>query len=156
MKFPAKLINENKEVTGDKNRDQNKPTCTLVLSVIGDSNTLVPNEWPTDVFQKALIETAKSEKGKVFFLTFKVILQSFQKDQPKITSLCMAFNKTFRCNIHHAETWILFRGGTGGVSKVVKEAYQDYDSMECFEKGKEESGQKRRIKLISTTNKEVR
>lgn len=62
MKLPAKLTNKNKE---DKNREQNTPT--LVLSVIGDSNTLVPNQWPKDVFQEALIETAKCEKGKVFY-----------------------------------------------------------------------------------------
>lgn len=111
--LPAKLTNKNKE---DKNREQNTPT--LVLSVIGDSNTLVPNQWPKDVFQEALIGTAKSEK----------------------------------------ETWILFRGCNGGVSKVVKEAYEDYDSMECWIKGKEESesnpNRSRRIKLINTTNKE--
>lgn len=64
MKLPAKLINKNKEVTEDKNREQYTPT--LVLSVIGDSNTLVFNQWPKSVFQEALIETAKCEKGKVF------------------------------------------------------------------------------------------
>nr|XP_034319463.1 uncharacterized protein LOC117687296 [Crassostrea gigas] len=111
--FPAKLINENKEVTEDKNKEQNKPT--LVLSVIGDSNTIVPNQWPKDVFRKALIETAKCEK----------------------------------------ETLILYLGVTGGVSKIVKEAYQDYDAMESWRKKEgAKLDQKRRIKLISKTQKE--
>lgn len=112
--FAAKLSKENTEVPVDKNREINEPT--LVLSVIGDSNTLVPNQWPKSVFQEALIETAKCEK----------------------------------------ETWILFRGCNGGVSNVVKEAYEDYDSMECWITRKEESesDRKRSIKLINTTNKE--
>lgn len=59
-----KLINGSKKMTADENRKQYNPT--LVLSVIGDSNTLVPKQWPKDVFKTALIETAKSEKGNVF------------------------------------------------------------------------------------------
>lgn len=79
MKFATKwneLINGNEKVTADKNRKQSKPT--LVLSVIGDSNTFVPNKWPKDVFQAALIETAKSEKGKVFCLHLKCLNKAFK------------------------------------------------------------------------------
>lgn len=36
---------------------------TLVLSVIGDSDSFVPKPWPTNVFQTALIEAAKSGEG---------------------------------------------------------------------------------------------
>eukprot|EP00105_Crassostrea_gigas_P010048 XP_011425193.2 PREDICTED: transient receptor potential cation channel subfamily M member 2-like [Crassostrea gigas] len=110
--LPAKLINKNKEVTEDKNREQYTPT--LVLSVIGDSNTLVFNQWPKSVFQEALIETAKCEK----------------------------------------ETWILYRGGTDGVSKVVKDAYKKYLAMQNWKTEETKSDQKERINLISTTNKE--
>lgn len=55
------------------------------------------------------------------------------------------------CYINDAETWILYRGSTDKVSKVVKEAYQDYEAMEFGRKTKAMSDQERRIKLISTT-----
>lgn len=43
-----------------------KSTPSMVLSVIGDSDSLVPRHWAKNVFQTALIEAAKSGGGKVF------------------------------------------------------------------------------------------
>lgn len=60
------------------------------------------------------------------------------------------------CNINRAETWILYRGGTDGVSKVVKDAYKKYLAMQNWKTEETKSDQRQRIKLISTTNKEVR
>lgn len=45
------------------NGKRSKPT--LMLSVIGDSDSFVPKPWPTNVFQTALIEAAKSGEGIV-------------------------------------------------------------------------------------------
>lgn len=56
------FVEENDKNTETKK--QYKPT--LVLSVIGDSNTFVPKQWPKSVFQTALLETAKSEESMVF------------------------------------------------------------------------------------------
>lgn len=53
--------------------------------------------------------------------------------------------------INHAETWILYHGSTDTVSKVVKEAYQDYKAMEFYTETKAMSDQEPRIKLISLT-----
>lgn len=58
------FMKEYEGVNADENIKQSKPT--LVLSVIGDSNTFVPKQWPKNVFQTALIEAAKSEEGMVF------------------------------------------------------------------------------------------
>lgn len=57
-------MKEYEGVNADENIKQSKPT--LVLSVIGDSNTFVPKQWAKNVFQTALIEAAKSEEGMVF------------------------------------------------------------------------------------------
>lgn len=53
--------------------------------------------------------------------------------------------------INHAETWILYRGSTDNVSKVVKEAYQHYKAMEFETETKAISDQEPHIKLINTT-----
>lgn len=45
--------------------DLDKSTPTMVFSVIGDSDNLVPRAWPKTVFQTALIEAAKSGGGKL-------------------------------------------------------------------------------------------
>lgn len=55
------LVNKYHRVSDNEKKRQSKPT--LVLSVIGDSITYVPKPWPTNVFQSALIESAKSEEG---------------------------------------------------------------------------------------------
>lgn len=47
------------------NDEQEKATPTMVISVIGDSDSFVPRPWPKTVFQTALIEAAKSERGKI-------------------------------------------------------------------------------------------
>lgn len=43
-----------------------KSTPTMVFSVIGDSENFVTRAWPTNVFQTALIEAAKSGGGIAF------------------------------------------------------------------------------------------
>lgn len=48
-----------------ENNEQVKATPTMVISVIGDSDSFVPRPWPKTVFQTALIEAAKSGKGKI-------------------------------------------------------------------------------------------
>lgn len=55
------FMKEYEGVTATEHKKQSKPT--LVLSVIGNSNTFVPKQWPKNVFQTALIEAAKSEEG---------------------------------------------------------------------------------------------
>lgn len=68
MKFAAKwnrFMKEYEGVTANENTKQSKPS--LVLSVIGDSITVVPKQWPKNVFQTALIEAAKSNEGMTFF-----------------------------------------------------------------------------------------
>lgn len=64
MKLAAKwnrFMKEYEGVTENENTKQSKPT--LVLSVI----TLVPKQWPKNLFQTALIEAAKSNEGTTFF-----------------------------------------------------------------------------------------
>lgn len=41
-------------------------TPTMVFSVIGDSDNLVPKLWPKSVFQQALIEAGKTGGGMLF------------------------------------------------------------------------------------------
>lgn len=48
-----------------ENNEQVKATPTMVISVIGDSDSFVPRPWSKAVFQTALIEAAKSERGKI-------------------------------------------------------------------------------------------
>lgn len=48
-----------------ENNEQVKAPPTLVISVIGDSDSFVPRPWPKTVFQTALIEAAKSGRGKI-------------------------------------------------------------------------------------------
>lgn len=48
----------------DNKHEQVKATPTMVISVIGDSDSFVPRPWPKTVFQTALIEAAKSGRGK--------------------------------------------------------------------------------------------
>lgn len=48
-----------------ENNEQVKATPTMVISVIGDSDSFVPRPWPKTVFQTALIEAAKSGGGKI-------------------------------------------------------------------------------------------
>lgn len=48
---------------GDDGRMYSTPT--MVFSVIGDSDSFVPRPWPTTLFQKALIEAAKSGGGMI-------------------------------------------------------------------------------------------
>lgn len=45
---------------GDKNVSSKRSRPTMVLSIIGDSDTFVPKPWPKNVFQTALMEAAKS------------------------------------------------------------------------------------------------
>nr|XP_034319165.1 transient receptor potential cation channel subfamily M member-like 2 isoform X2 [Crassostrea gigas] len=90
--------------------DLDRSTPTMVFSVIGDSDNLVPRPWPKTVFQTALIEAAKSG----------------------------------------GETWILYRGKEQGLSKVVREAYKNYEEMEFKTKleDKKINNEDRHIKLI--------
>ena len=56
-----------------KNKDvDEKPK--LVLSVIGDSTSFVPKPWPTSVFKKGLIDTAKGSKCWQYFLVLLFLL----------------------------------------------------------------------------------
>lgn len=48
-----------------ENNEQVKATPSMVISVIGDSDSFVPRPWPKTVFQTALIEAAKSGRGKI-------------------------------------------------------------------------------------------
>lgn len=48
-----------------ENNEQVNATPTMVISVIGDSDSFVPRPWPKTVFQTALIEAAKSGRGKI-------------------------------------------------------------------------------------------
>lgn len=41
-------------------------TPTMVFSVIGDSDNLVPKLWPKSMFQQALIEAGKTGGGMLF------------------------------------------------------------------------------------------
>lgn len=50
----------------DDENDLDQSTPTMVFSVIGESDNLVPRPWPKTVFQMALIEAAKSGGGKTF------------------------------------------------------------------------------------------
>lgn len=43
-----------------------KSTPTMVFSVIGDSENLVPKHWPKSVFQQALVEAGKTGGGMLF------------------------------------------------------------------------------------------
>lgn len=52
-----------------ENNEQVKATPTMVISVIGDSDSFVPRPWPKTVFQTALIEAAKS--GKDTWILFR-------------------------------------------------------------------------------------
>lgn len=54
------------------------------------------------------------------------------------------------------ETVILFRGNGGGVSDVVRYAYQLYEDMEFGNKREEINDSERHIKLVSMTEKKVR
>lgn len=69
-------MKEYEGVTENENTKQSKPT--LVLSVIGDSITVVPKQWPKNVFQTALIEAAKSNEGMTFFLSFNFLTTNFK------------------------------------------------------------------------------
>lgn len=54
---------ENEDLENNEH-EQVKATPTMVISVIGDSDSFVPRPWPKTVFQTALIEAAKSGRGK--------------------------------------------------------------------------------------------
>lgn len=54
------------------------------------------------------------------------------------------------------EAVILFRGNCGGVSNVVKDAYQLYEDMEFGGKKKAMNDPKRHIKLVNMTKEKVR
>lgn len=84
MKLAAKwnrFMKEYEGVTANENIKQSKPT--LVLSVIGDSSTFVPKQWPKNVFQTALIEAAKSNEGMVFCLKLYIVYNNFQIDKSR-------------------------------------------------------------------------
>lgn len=100
-----------------ENNEQVKATPTMVISVIGDSDSFVPRPWPKAVFQTALIEAAKSGR----------------------------------------DTWILFRGYTTGVSKLIMNAYHNYGVMEFGTDHKKKliNDVDRYIKLISIAGKKV-
>ena len=68
--------------------------------------------------------------------------------------------------VFYKETWILYRGNEHGVSKVVREAYENYGDMEFGKKNRamhdppKKNGiplddASRHIKLISIAGKEV-
>lgn len=101
-----------------ENNEQVNATPTMVISVIGDSDSFVPRPWPKTVFQTALIEAAKSGR----------------------------------------DTWILFRGYASGVSKLIMDAYHNYEIMEFGTTHKQKSinDVDRHIKLISIAGKKVR
>lgn len=65
------------------------------------------------------------------------------------------FFKTIIIIVFLLETWILYRGHDEGVSKVVKEGYKNYETMEYGIETKTNTDPLRRIKLISTLEKEV-
>ena len=44
--------------------DNGKSKPWFVISVIGDSSSIVPTTWEKSAFQTSLIETAKGAKGK--------------------------------------------------------------------------------------------
>lgn len=60
-----KYVNRPALLEFEENNEQVKATPTMVISVIGDSDSFVPRPWPKTVFQTALIEAAKSGKGKI-------------------------------------------------------------------------------------------
>lgn len=72
LEIKAGVNKQNKENNTSKTiledmdeNDFDQSTPTMVFSVIGDSDNLVPRPWPKTVFQTALIEAAKSGGGNV-------------------------------------------------------------------------------------------
>lgn len=65
--------------------------------------------------------------------------------------------KTFIINVfvYLVETFILFKGNGGGVSNVVRDAYQHYEDMEFGSETRTVNDPERHIKLISMTGKKV-
>lgn len=56
---------------------------------------------------------------------------------------------------YFVETFILFKGNDGGVSNVVRDAYQHYEDMEFGSETRTVNDPERHIKLISMTGKKV-
>lgn len=55
------------ESTWNEIKEAVKSTPTMVFSVIGDSENFISKPWQTNVFQTALIETARSGGGISFY-----------------------------------------------------------------------------------------
>lgn len=68
----------------------------------------------------------------------------------------MSFN-TSKSSTFFVDTWILFRGYASGVSKLIMDAYHNYEIMEFGTKHKQKSitDVDRHIKLISIAGKKV-
>lgn len=64
-KIQEDLKNPASDIKDLENNEQVKATPSMVISVIGDSDSFVPRPWPKTVFQTALIEAAKSGRGKI-------------------------------------------------------------------------------------------
>lgn len=58
---------------------------------------------------------------------------------------------------HFVETWILYRGREQGVSKVVRDAYKNYEDMEFKTKAHQRkiSHEDRHVKLIRIAGEKV-
>lgn len=64
-------LEESTENQPNQSNTENHVTPTMVFSVIGDSDSLVPRPWPTTLFQTALIEAAKSGGGTILLILIK-------------------------------------------------------------------------------------
>lgn len=71
-----------------------------------------------------------------------------------ISFLQLSYPKTLY-RFHIKETWILYRGNDEDVSKVVSDAYQQYEDMEFGTKTSKINDSNRHIKLISFAGKKV-
>lgn len=61
---------------------------------------------------------------------------------------CALF-RAFTVLLVHIETWILYHGDEKGVSKVVRDAYKNYEDLDDDVKQSNIDGNVRKIKLIS-------
>lgn len=63
--------------------------------------------------------------------------------------------KTSKSSTFFVDTWILFRGYATGVSKLIMDAYHNYEIMEFGTKHKSITDVDRHIKLISIAGEKV-
>lgn len=84
-------------------------------------------------------------------------MQKFKaKGDPKWLPKNLGANLFDQDFVYLIETLILFRGHDGGVSNVVRDAYQHYEDMEFGSETRTIDDPERHIKLISMTGKKVR